>query len=43
MIKINDELGILYRNGEYYLVHYPEIPDAELEPTPSVPGEGSVS
>ena len=43
MIKMNDEIGILYRNGEYYLVHYPEIPDAELLPTPNIPGEGSVS
>jgi hypothetical protein len=43
VIQIDDNTGILYLNGEYYLVHYPEIPDVELEPTPSIPGEESVS
>lgn len=43
IVKIDDETAILYRHGEYYLVHYPAIPDAELEPVPSVPSEESLS
>ena len=41
VIRIDDENGILYLNGEYYLLHYPEIPDAET--VPSIPAEDIVS
>ena len=41
VIRIDDENGILYLNGEYYLLRYPEIPDAETEPI--VPSEESIS
>lgn len=43
VIRIDDENGILYFNGEYYLLHYSEIPDADLEPVPSAPAEDAVS
>ena len=43
VISIDEEYGILYRNGEYYLLYYPAEPDTEVSPVPSVPTEGSVS
>ena len=43
VIPIDDECGILYLNGKYYLIYSPADPDAELQPTPSVPTEGVVS
>ena len=42
-LKMKTDTGILYHNGEYYLVHYPAIPDAELSPVPGAPSEEGLS
>ena len=42
VIPIDEEYGILYLNGEYYLLYSP-APDAELFPAPMIPGEGGIS
>ena len=42
VIPIDEEYGILYLNGEYYLLYSP-APDAELFPAPMIPGEGGTS
>lgn len=42
VIPIDEEYGILYLNGEYYLLYSP-APDAELRPTPDISAEGNVS